>query len=167
MASKKRIALEMLLITLGSSALGLTFNQLREEGLPLQARYPYEIFIPCPDARTEVEAISVEEVPKEGVLFLDARSSKRFEQGHIPGARSLPYDDLFDPPEAEIKALLKAQARMILVYGELDGALDTGRMMAADLAAKGLRGVRPLKGGAEAWAASGRAFEGLLGEERE
>lgn len=155
-----------LIITIGAALLAWAFNGLRGEGgIPLFAQYPYEIFVPCPDARAEVEPVTVEDVPEAGVIFIDARPEARFKRGHVPEARSLPYDDLFDPPEAEIKALIQLKAQMIVVYGELDGALDTGQRMAEDLAASGLRGARPLEGGVEAWAASGRPFKGLLGGE--
>ncbi|MBU0553902.1 rhodanese-like domain-containing protein [Myxococcota bacterium] len=156
----------MLILALASSTVALAFNALRGEGgIPLIAKHPYEIFIPCPEARVEVAPITPDDVPEEGVLFVDARPQARYARGHIPGARSLPYDDLFDPSPQALKGLLAAHAKLIVVYGALDGALDTGYALAMDLVAKGVRGARPLEGGVEAWAASGRPFEGHLGDD--
>lgn len=50
------------------------------------------------------------------VLVLDARNRKIFEEGHVPGALSLPVDD-FDAKYAETKAKLLAHPeRLIIVY---------------------------------------------------
>ena len=53
-------------------------------------RQPTTVFNPHPDkAYIEIHGDDVEALHKKGVLFLDARRTSAFEQGHIPGAR--PY----------------------------------------------------------------------------
>jgi rhodanese-related sulfurtransferase len=52
-------------------------------------RQPTTAFAPHPDkAYIEIHGDDVEALHKKGVLFLDARRTSVYEQGHIPGARS-------------------------------------------------------------------------------
>ena len=60
-------------------------------------------FAPHPDkAWVEIDPASVEQLHRQGFLFLDARRSSVYKEGHIPGARSFPVW------ESDIDARVKA-----------------------------------------------------------
>jgi 3-mercaptopyruvate sulfurtransferase SseA len=101
------------------------------------------------------------------VVLLDARPREQFDAGHLPGARSMPFDGLVIPPQETLRALLD-EPRRIVVYGvagvdaELAdpeapaaGAKDVGALLAAELRALGARDVVHLVGGQDAWVQAG------------
>lgn len=156
----RRCLLEALVIAATAAGLGFGFNALRgERGIPWVARHPYAIFAPCPMARAEVEPVAPAAVPANGALFIDARQPAAWARSRIAGARNIPFDDLFDPPPEVIDSLLWVRAEMLVVYGDVDGERDSGRLLATDLAAAGIGRVRYLEGGLPAWIAAGRPEE--------
>jgi 3-mercaptopyruvate sulfurtransferase SseA len=105
------------------------------------------------------------------VVLLDGRPREQFVAGHLPGARSLPFDGLVIPPQEIFRKLLE-EPRRIVVYGvagvdaELAdpeapavGAKDVGALLAAELRALGARDVVHLVGGQDAWVQAGGALE--------
>lgn len=104
------------------------------------------------------------------VLFLDARPAAAFAEGHVPGARSVPFNGLVPPRTADFAPLL-AEKRRLVVYGveAVDDELadpdkpatpkDVGRLLAAELAALGAARVAWLPGDLEAWRTAGGPVE--------
>ena len=65
-----------------------TVNRQPATKKPTENRQPTTAFNPHPDkAYIEIHGDDVEALHKKGVLFLDARRTSVYEQGHIPGAR--------------------------------------------------------------------------------
>lgn len=137
-------------IILLAAILGLLVNQIRPERLPLVADW-------TPEARLTLEsgenmAISLDKtkeafLSKEGV-FLDARSPELYEQGHIRGARNLPWqavDDHFDSVMVDIP-----KDRLIISY--CDGeACALSKDLAIELLFRGYENVRVLINGWSVW----------------
>ena len=137
-------------IILVAAILGLLVNQIQSERLPLTTDW-------SPEARLTLDAgeniaISLEEArkvfhSKEGV-FLDARSSELYEQGHIMGARNLPWqavDEYFDAVMEDIP-----KDRLVIAYcdGE-DCALS--KDLAIELLFRGYENIRVLINGWSVW----------------
>ncbi len=155
----KRFLLSTFALVALPALLGILVNALRVNGIPLIAEHPYEILLPCPMEQVEVESVSVADVLHGQVLFIDARPQDSYEKSHIPGAISLPYDDLAEPSAADLQPVRNARAERIVVYGELDQSFDIGHQQASDLAAAGLPRVFYLAGGFGAWLEAGRPVD--------
>ncbi len=87
-------------------------------------------------------------VNDEEALVLDVREAKEFREGHITGAKNIPYTKLAE----QIKDLESYKDKPVIVVckmGQHAGA--AGRI----LAAHGFSDVRRLKGGISGWLADG------------
>ncbi|MBN2497781.1 MAG: rhodanese-like domain-containing protein [Deltaproteobacteria bacterium] len=144
-------------------AVGLGVNLLRPEGLPWVAAKPYDIYKPCPMMTLEAKPVAAGQLCSDltELLVIDARSREDYVTGHLPGARSLPYHPIKSPPAGAIAELKAAGPNKLLVYG--DTAIDSGRLLAAELSEAGCLGVRYVSGGVKALVEAGRQLE--LGEE--
>jgi hypothetical protein len=146
-----RVIRDALAVTLGCAAIGIGFNAIRTKGIALIQKEPYAILVPCPDLAGEVSPLAPEDalLREAGTLVLDARSSSEYQAWHVPSARHLPFDYLEPVPEKEVRAILSSGAARVVVYG--DGSdPDSGRELAKEIAAKGVRNVFHLTGGAPA-----------------
>ncbi len=85
-------------------------------------------------------------------LFLDARAAGLFGDGHIPEARSVPYEDLRAAIPEEILAL--DRSRTIVIYCE-GGDCQSSLAAAKLLHERGFRDLRIIEGGWEAWKLAG------------
>jgi rhodanese-related sulfurtransferase len=149
-----RILAQALALALVGSALGALFNLVRPDGLEWVASKPFEIYKPCPLLAAEAAPIELADLPADlgALVILDARSLTEFEQNKMPGSRSLPYHPLNAPDPAVVAELKALGPSRILVVGDVQ--IDSGRLLAGDLAEAGCLGVRYLKGGFDAWAAT-------------
>ncbi len=147
------------LFVLGASLLGLGVNALRRDRLPLRAPFPYEQ--DCADkgvkgAGAGATTISVAEaralLGRPGVLFLDARPAEEASVRPLPGARSLPYS-FVTPPDAKQLAGLRAYRELVVYCDSPEDRL--AKLLADQLRAEGLAGVRVLVGGHAAWHGAG------------
>lgn len=84
----------------------------------------------------------------ERVFLLDVRSSRRFEQGHIPGAINIPL------PELQRRDARLAGADRIIVYGE-DGHSGLGAAATKRLIELRYRNAFHFRGGLATWRAQG------------
>jgi rhodanese-related sulfurtransferase len=144
-----------LAICLGASGLGLAVNAVRPGGLRLVAVLPYEQ--DCPDkvqlvGPTVTVAQARALVAGGRAVLIDARPREDFDQGHIAGARSVPYS-FVTPPTASDVAPLRSPAQLI-VYCDSPGD-KLASLLADQLRGLGLRHVRVLRGGLDAWGAPG------------
>lgn len=142
---------DALIVVAGCAALALGVNAARASGLPLVARVPYSIHVPCPDTRGETEPLQPTDarLALASTLVLDARPAKDFAAWHAPRAQSLPYDFLESVSKADLSRVLGAKASMVAVYGDGEDP-DCGRELAKELAGKGVRNVFYVEGGAPA-----------------
>lgn len=152
-----RIVGQALALSAFACVIAAVVNATRASGLPWVARAPYEIY--NESVTREPEAVRVSRLPSrmDRLIIIDARRAAAFERGHLPGARSLPFDPSVAPP-AELLAEAKAAGpNRVLVYGRARDEL--GLMLAFRFAEAGCFGVRYLRGGFAAWVAAGRPTE--------
>jgi len=86
------------------------------------------------------------------VLLIDAREPEEYTQGHIPGALSMPYDEVSSEPERLEK--LAAGGKAIAVYCG-GGACELSLNLAWDLISAGQKKVVVYMGGYPEWVAAG------------
>lgn len=87
-----------------------------------------------------------------GAAFVDARSAEEYAEGHIPGAVSLPFDDVYKKPE--LAKTLDEKGLPIIVYCG-GGDCDLARTLAYALIEAGHKRVLVFKDGLPGWAAAG------------
>lgn len=123
--------------------LGILINQIRQDGLHLFAGWSPKD--PLTSQTGEDLSISLDQARKmfadRAAVFLDARSPDLYMQGHIPGARNLPwyeFDEYFDVVMSDIP--LDA---LIISYCEGESCLS-GKELAVELFFRGYENVRIL-----------------------
>jgi len=156
MKSMPGTLLKSLALVVVTCSVGFIFNLARPQGLPLVAKEPYEIFVPCPITTKEAGPAGLDELCEDLSCFfvVDARPEAEYRRAHIPRAVSIPYDPIRQLDEKTLSGLRKVKAAGILVYGDLE--INSGKLLADELASAGLRGVRYLEGGFPAWLEAGR-----------
>jgi rhodanese-related sulfurtransferase len=114
---------------------------------------------PVERAGGEVRRVTLAELPDDlaGWTVVDARFSRQFRRGHLPGATSLAARTLESPDDARLDSLRGAPPEWLLVYGSADRG--EGEALARVLASGEWAGVAWLEGGFESWAAAGRPVE--------
>ncbi len=88
----------------------------------------------------------------EGVVLVDARSTQSFAKGHIPGAISLPADEVWEQ-QAKLAELVRARA--VLVYCD-DPRCDAAERLADQLLAHGCQAIAIYHAGIRGWIEAGR-----------
>ncbi|WP_191966245.1 ArsR/SmtB family transcription factor [Oryzomonas japonica] len=86
-------------------------------------------------------------------LLLDIRPASEFEAGHLPLARSMPFDEL----EARLAEL--PRDKIIVIYRR--SPFCVGSVKAVDLLKKAGFQAKRLHGGVAEWRAAGRPLEGM------
>lgn len=118
----------------------------------LMARFPP----PQGALYTEVDSEEAHWLQLHGALILDARRSDSYQEGHLPGARSLP---VWEDGLQEKIAGLKADAYLpILVYCA-GGDCEDSKLLAQKLRLAGCRNLRIYTGGFPDWVAQGWPVE--------
>jgi len=158
--SVKGVIIRSLVLAVFAGLVGFVFNLARPQGLELVADEPYEIYVPCPIATKEAVPARLDELCEDlSCLFVvDARPEAEYQKAHIPGAVSIPYDPIRALDAEQLSRLRQVKGAGILVYG--DREIDSGKLLADELASAGLRGVRYLQGGFFAWLEAGRGTQG-------
>jgi len=138
------------LLALAAIALGVVFNILRADGVAFIGDW-------SPESRlTDKESISLivafEEArvlfEKDSALFVDARSKQQYEEGHIKGAVSLPWQEV-EAAFAGVSGRLES-GKTVVTY--CDGeACDLSRSLAFFLKEMGFPDVRVLVNGWTLW----------------
>jgi rhodanese-related sulfurtransferase len=150
----QRIGLRMFVqagaIFLLAVIIGVMVNQIRSDRLPLVADW-------SPEARLTLESgesmvISIEEARElflsRSATFLDARSSKLYEHGHILRARNLPWnavDEHFDIVMADIH-----HDALLIAYCDGESCTES-KYLALELLYRGYENVRVLVNGWSLW----------------
>ena len=165
---------EAICIVVAAVVLGLLFNTVHTNGIPLIAQtrsvaHEADITpiaeIPLDEEPGEPLIISLEQArtyfETGEVLFIDARKPILFKLGHIPGARLLPWD-VDDPPE--IPADLPRE-KLLIIY-----CSDIGCEMSAELAFylydAGFGHTRIFEDGWDAWENAGLPTESGVDNEK-
>jgi rhodanese-related sulfurtransferase len=111
-----------------------------------------------PDTKEPLEAQygTIKKLWDAGVaVFVDARSPEEYAVGHIPGAVSLPFDDVFKDPEKAKH--LDTHGRAIVVTYCGGGDCDLSRNLAFSLIDAGQKKVLVFMGGLPGWKEGGNA----------
>jgi len=158
-----RALVQTVVIAALGTALALAANHLRKEGLPLVGDWSAEArFRDDSGQETTVALDRARDLHRQGALFLDARSAELFAQGHIAGARSLPWESFnerFDRVMAGASPELE-----IVTYCDGEGC-NLSHELASALRAFGFSKVKVLVNGWTLWREAGLAIEsGPAGE---
>ena len=151
----KRSLLQSIGIIIISGALGLGVNAFRAEGIPLMERWQEKVLNEqLTGGLPAVSLKQVKEAYKSGAaLFVDARDAAFYEEGHIPGAVSLPVED-FDMVFPRLQEQLLAAPRVITYC---DGAsCEMSVELTERLLFAGLEYVEIFTGGIQQWKAAGQ-----------
>jgi rhodanese-related sulfurtransferase len=154
-----RIISRAMVVVAFSAGIAFCVNAARENRLPIVMPFPPEYKCPSGlDAVRPVAAVNaLETFGHSDTVFVDARNEEEFERGHIEGSINIPY--LFmDPTSNEVLRPLRPYKMIIIYCNSRDAQLS--RLMSAELAQGGLKGVTYLEGGALAWIAAGGRFTG-------
>lgn len=148
----RRLVRDTLLLLLLGAALGLGVNALRSDGLPLGE--DWQVVRLVRQAGHAVRPIGLDEARRlhdHGALFIDAREDWEFQEGRIPGAASLPLEDVDNATAPDAGGI------PVIVYC---GSKDCGKaeILARDLAKRGLD-VRYLPEGIQGWLMHGGPVE--------
>ena len=150
----KRSLLQSIGIIIISGALGIAVNAFRAEGIPLVERWQEKVL--NEQLTGGLPAVSLKQVKEAyrsgNALFVDARDSEFFEQGHIPGALSLPVRD-FDSVFPKLEKQLRAAPRVITYC---DGAsCEMSVELTEKLLFAGLAYIEIFTGGIQQWQGAG------------
>lgn len=156
MTAWKLIVRDAVIVAAVAAIVGILFNLVRPEGIPLVADTPYEIFVPCPEPLGEVEsilpsstALDADEVASGRTLVIDAGSTSDYSSWHLPGAINVTFDYIEPVADSVIRRVASSRARVVVVYG--DGAEpDSGRELAREIAGRGVSNVAFVQGGVQA-----------------
>ncbi len=143
-----RIIRNSVIITIVVSVLAIIINFIHPNRIPLVAKQPYEIYVPCPDTTGEVKEIDTKEffsLSGESAV-IDARIREEFEKWHFGGAVNIPYDFLAPVCPLKIKEIIAMKKKYVIVYGDGEEP-DSGKELAKEIAGKGVRNVYYLRGG--------------------
>ncbi len=113
--------------------------------------------IPDLDRPIQIQLAAVKQLfDAGGVVLIDAREPEEYDEGHIPGALSMPYDEVSSEPERLEQ--LDAGGKAIAVYCG-GGACELSLTLAWDLISAGQTKVVVFMGGYPEWAAAGYPVE--------
>ena len=156
----------VVMVALGSLAVGLVINRFSSRPLPIVYQTPEQRFdaelttlvttppfkiapaatVGLPEFRSEVET--------KNALILDARPSVFFEQGHVPGALNLARDNFARDYRHLAPVLQPATDKPTIVYCS-GGDCHDSRLVANALLSLGFSNVRVFRGGWEEWSKAG------------
>ena len=138
-----------------AAVVSLVFNTARPNGLPLVARQPYRVLVPCPEPGGPVLPMAVDDpaLTAERTFLIDARPARDFAAGHAHGAVNVPYDWLDPLPEDRLQELARSiaasGAARVAVYGD-GGRPDSGEHLGREISGRGIKNVHFVVGGAPA-----------------
>jgi rhodanese-related sulfurtransferase len=113
--------------------------------------------VPDSDEPIEVQLATVKKFFDAGAaVIVDAREAAEYAEGHIPGAMSLPYDDVAAKPQ--LLDAVRGVKKPIIVYCEGPGC-DLSRSLAITMLSEGLRKVLVYTAGFPEWKAGGYPVE--------
>jgi rhodanese-related sulfurtransferase len=151
----KRSLLQAITIILLSGVCGMAVNGLRADGIPLVEHWQEKVL--NEQLTGGLPAVSLKEAKEAhangGALFVDARDAAFYEEGHIPGAVSLPVQD-FEIIFPRLQEQLLAAPRLITYC---DGAsCEMSVELTERLLFAGLEYVEIFTGGIQQWKAAGQ-----------
>jgi len=146
----KKTILLALLISIIPSLMGLAFNAVNPGGIPLIPPPP-----PEKDRIVDFQQM-VFIVSNDQLTVVDARRHQDYDEGHIPGAFSMPEDD-FERLYAEFNAWVHESER-IVVYCQ-GGDCESSINLAWKLKGRGYADIMHYTGGFHEWEEAGQEIE--------
>jgi rhodanese-related sulfurtransferase len=135
-------------------AIGASMNLFRSDPVtfPYRAREA-RLLASIPGAEKAPRVVTLHEAEEawrqRSAVFIDARESDFFEEGHIPGAINVPVSQLAHPT-----GLPENKSAALIVYCS-GGDCEDSRILAKALAAAGYESISVLAGGWDEWTAAG------------
>jgi hypothetical protein len=157
----QRVICEAAAVAAVSLVLALLVNWVRPGGLPLVARAPYEVLVPCPEPGGAVTPTAPGDpaLVSPRTFLVDARSPEAFGRGHLPGAVNVPYDWLDPIAGADMQRLARAiaasRATRVVVYGDGERP-DSGEHLGREISGRGIKNVSFVRGGEPALLGGGK-----------
>lgn len=151
----KRNAGEAIGIIFFSILIALFTNYIRSDGIALIRPSTSPLSPDDGETIISLQAV-VEKLEKPGVIILDARSPFDYGEGHIPGAKNVPYVELFEDPAFFLDEL--ALDHEIITYCE-GVRCSTAEDVAFFLQERGYEKIKVFLGGWEEWTESGMPVE--------
>ena len=149
---RKRSIVECIGIFIFATAVAFLTNYFRSDGLPLLRPK----LLPPSAEDNKGNAISLqalkEKLEQSGIIILDARSPDEFAEGHIPGAKNLPYYEFSEKASVVLRDI--PRDREIITYCE-GLECSNAEDLAFLLKENGYAQVKVFEGGWEEWRENG------------
>ena len=143
----KKVMVQGAVILLIGGVLGAFYvNKAKPKADPLDALWA-QAGAPETEKITDLGKLAKAVAAKE-VICIDARSAKEYAEGHLPGAVSLPLEDL-DKALAQHLNLYVLNKKLV-IYCTDDGC-DLSDLLAQKLVLAGLNNLEVFPGGINAW----------------
>jgi rhodanese-related sulfurtransferase len=157
--------LQIGIIVIFGSAIGMAYNQFQESPLPIFKTYKSDPVLEAGEDLSvyyiEMDVETLRDMVEAGMaVLLDARTREHYNQGHIPKAINLPigeFEQLYD----KISPLL-TEDKAIIIYCIGIHCIDSS-LLAKELYQKGYREIFVYKRGIEEWRELGYPIEGQGG----
>jgi len=154
----KRSILQVIGIIIVSGAVGIAVNTFRANGIPLVERWEDKVL--HEQVTRGLPVVSLKQAKEAHVsgeaLFVDARDSDLYEEGHIPGAVNLPVRE-FELVFPKLKERLLA-ATWVITY--CDGAsCELSVQLTEKLLFTGVDRIEIFAGGIQKWQGAGQLVE--------
>jgi rhodanese-related sulfurtransferase len=158
-----RIAVQIAAVLIFSASLAFISNAARDNRLPLVMPFPPSYQCPSSDKPGLPVDLhhALEFFGKPGTVFVDARKRAAFQQGHIEGARHVPYS-FVEPVSQETLDGLRGYTSVIVYCNREDS--EAGKLLAGELAQAGIKGVVYLEKGFAGWVKAGGRYTGKAPE---
>jgi rhodanese-related sulfurtransferase len=159
----KKIGLQIAAVLVFSATLAFTINAARDDRLPWVMPFPptYQ----CPSSEKPGLPMDLQTAlklyAKPGIVFVDARKEDAFRQGHIEGARHMPYS-FVEPVSEEALDSLRGYSSIVVYCNREDS--EASKLLAGELAQAGVKGVVYLDKGFAGWVKAGGRFTGKAPE---
>jgi rhodanese-related sulfurtransferase len=158
-----KIATQIGALLVLSASVAFISNAARENRLPLVMPFPpaYQ----C--ASLEKPGVPMDPYKalklygRPGTVFIDARNRGAFHQGHIEGARAIPYS-FVEPLSKEMVDGLKDYTHIIVYDNGKDS--EASKLMSGELAHLGVKGAVYLEKGFIGWVKAGGRYTGKAPE---
>jgi rhodanese-related sulfurtransferase len=154
----KRSILQAIGIIIISGVVGLAVNTFRPNGLPLVGNWQEEAL--REQIAGGLPTVSLEQVKEAyengDALFVDARDSDFYEEGHIPGAVNLPVRK-FELVFPKVKERLLA-ATWVITYCD-SASCELGVELTEKLLFTGMDRIEIFTGGIQQWQEAGQPVE--------
>ena len=154
----KRSILQVIGIIIVSGAVGIAVNTFRANGIPLVEHWEDKVL--HEQVTGGLPVVSLKQAKEAHVsgkaLFVDARDSDLYEEGHIPGAVNLPVRE-FELVFPKLKERLLA-ATWVITY--CDGAsCELSVQLTEKLLFTGVDRIEIFAGGIQQWQGAGQPVE--------